>query len=362
MDVGFDRAPVLVARVDAQRLQLEPGQRPDLFERLRAAAAGVPGVASAAVSSVTPISGSSWQFGVDAVDGVPLPTDNQARSVFVNLISPDWFDTYGTRLLAGRDFAPTDTGSSARVVIVNEAFARKFMGGGNPIGRRITQGGPPGEKAPELEVVGYVQDAIYRSFREGVPPTMYLPLPQYSRAPSSMSVSVRAAAGAPSRLIRTVGQALVGVNGDIAITIRPLDDQVRAALVQDRIIAILSGFFGALALLLAALGLYGVTSYAVSRQRTEIGIRMALGAAPGGVVRMVLLRVAVLVGLGVIAGGGISVWATQFVSTLLYGLQPRDPATLAGAIAVLALIGVLAGLVPARRASRIDPARVLREG
>ena len=137
---------------------------------------------------------------------------------------------------------------------------------------------------------------------------------------------------------------------------------IDATIRREQLMATLSGFFGVLALLLAGLGLYGVTSYAVSRRRTEIGIRMALGAAPGGVVRMVLGRVGMLVGLGVAAGAGISIWASTFVETLLYGLKPRDPGTLVAATFVLATIGALAGWLPARRAARIDPARVLRDG
>ncbi len=177
-----------------------------------------------------------------------------------------------------------------------------------------------------------------------------------------MSISVRAAGGSPALLTKPLAAALTGVNRYIAITFRPLEDQVNAALTQERIVAMLSGFFGGLALLLAALGLYGVTSYAVSRRRTEIGIRMALGAAPGGVVRLVLRRVAILVGLGVVVGCAVSLWASRFVATLLYGLEPRDPLTVVAAAAVLGTIGALAGWLPARRASRIDPARVLRDG
>jgi putative ABC transport system permease protein len=139
---------------------------------------------------------------------------------------------------------------------------------------------------------------------------------------------------------------------------------VRAATVQERVIAMLSGFFGGLALLLAGIGLYGVMSYAVSRRRTEIGIRMALGAGPASAVRLVLLRVALLVGLGVAAGAGLSLWAAKFMeaSSLIYGLKPRDPGTLLTAVLVLSAIGAIAGYLPARRAARIDPARVLREG
>jgi ABC-type antimicrobial peptide transport system permease subunit len=177
-----------------------------------------------------------------------------------------------------------------------------------------------------------------------------------------MVVSIRAAGGSPALLTKSVAAALTGVNKDVAITFRLLTEQVNASLIQERVVAMLSGFFGGLALLLAALGLYGVTSYAVSRRRTEIGIRMALGAAPGGVVRMVLRRVALLVGVGVIVGASASLWASKFVATLLYGLQPRDPFTLIAAALVLSLIGAVAGWIPARRAARIDPARVLREG
>jgi ABC-type antimicrobial peptide transport system permease subunit len=248
------------------------------------------------------------------------------------------------------------------VAIVNEAFARKYFAGQNPIGRRIIQRSGPSREPIEREVVGYVEDAVYRSLREPIPPTMYLPLPQQTDGPSGMVVSIRAAGGSPALLTKSVADALTGVNKDVAITFRLLTEQVNASLIQERVVAMLSGFFGGLALLLAALGLYGVTSYAVSRRRTEIGIRMALGAAPGGVVRMVLRRVALLVGVGVIVGASASLWASKFVATLLYGLQPRDPLTLVGAALVLSLIGAMAGWIPARRAARIDPARVLREG
>jgi ABC-type antimicrobial peptide transport system permease subunit len=151
------------------------------------------------------------------------------------------------------------------------------------------------------------------------------------------------------------------VNPEMVVTFRSLTDQVSATLTQERVVALLSGFFGGLALLLAALGLYGVTAYAVSRRRTELGIRMALGAAPAGIICLVLSRVTLLVGIGVMAGAGVSIWASRFVATLLYGLGPRDPITLVGAALVLGIVGGAAGWLPAYRASRIDPAEVLRD-
>ena len=149
------------------------------------------------------------------------------------------------------------------------------------------------------------------------------------------------------------------MRGDVIVTIRPLSDRVRAAITQERVVAALSAFFGALALLLAGLGLYGVTSHAVSRRRTEIGIRIALGAVPAGVVLLVLRHALILIGAGIVAGASISLWASRLVSPLLFGLAPRDPLTLVVAIVVLTIIGVVAGGLPAYRASRIDPSRVL---
>ena len=360
LPLGFDRTPVVAASVNLQPLQLEPDARADLLGRLRDAARSTPGVESAALSVVTPISGSTWSYRLELIDGKPIEVAD--KGVFVNLVSPDWFRTYGTRMLAGRDFTAADTRGAPYVAIVNEAFARRFTGGANPMSRRVREPARPSSPNPEREIVGYVADAAYRSLREPVPPTMYLPFEQNTTVPSSASISVRAATGSPALLTRGLASALTGVNSGVAITFRPIADQIDASLTQERLVAMLSGFFGVLALLLAALGLYGVTSYAVSRRRSEIGLRMALGAAPAGVVRMVLGRVALLVGLGVFAGLATSFWASTYVTPLLYGLPSRDPLSMIGSALVLAAIGGLAGWLPAMRAARIDPARVLRDG
>lgn len=204
-----------------------------------------------------------------------------------------------------------------------------------------------------------VRDSVFRSVRSPNEPTVYLALGQDSSPifTTNFYLGVRSTRQPPERLTRAVSAAILGVNRDIVLKARPMSDEVRDAMAQDRIVAELSGFFGGLALLLAGFGLYGVTSYAVTRRRAEIGIRMALG----GVIRLVLSRVTLLVAVGVVVGAGISLWASKFATALLYGLGPRGPATLVGAALTLTAVGALAGGLPAYRASRTDPAEVLRE-
>jgi ABC-type antimicrobial peptide transport system permease subunit len=207
-----------------------------------------------------------------------------------------------------------------------------------------------------------VGDAAYRSLRDPAPPTMYWALAQEAEVPPGIELTVRTAAGQPAALARSVGAAVAGVDRDLSLVVRPLAEQVGAAAARERLLATLAGFFGALALLLAALGLYGVTAYSVARRRVELGIRMALGTTPAGVARLVLARVGLLAAGGVVAGAAAAWWAVSLVGALVHGLAPRDPATLAGAAALLAGVALVAGGIPARRAARLSPARVLHEG
>jgi putative ABC transport system permease protein len=360
--LGFDPDPVMMAGIGAKNSAVPLAGRAALYERLRAAAEAVPGVRSAALLSVTPLTNSTWDSLIENPEGMSLPESE--RDVHENAISPGFFATYGTPILAGRDFTPQDTLTAPRVVIVNETFAKKYFPGASPIGRWVRRDPAPGESAPRLQIVGLVRDAVYESLRDAIPPTMYQPAAQREATGPNTTLAVRAAAGSPALLTRSLADALSRVDGDVTLRFWPYQDTVRAATSQERVVAMLSAFFGGLALLLAGLGLYGVMSYAVSRRRTEIGIRMALGAGPAGAVRLILLRAGTLVGLGVAAGTLLSWWAAKFVagSSLVYGLPPRDPVTLASAAIVLSAIGAVAGYLPARRASRIDPARVLREG
>jgi putative ABC transport system permease protein len=360
--LGFDPDPLLIVNVGAKRSAVRVPERNALYERLRLAAEAVPGVRSAALQSVTPLTNSSWDTLIENPAGLSLAESE--RDVHMNAVSPGFFATYGTPIVAGRDFTAQDTSAAPRVVMVNETFARKYFPGSSPLGRSVRNDPRPGEMDRPMEIVGVVRDAVYESLRDAIPPTMYMPMAQREDAEPGTTLAVRAAAGSPALLTRALADALSRVDGDITLTFTPYRDTVRAATVQERVVAMLSAFFGGLALLLAGIGLYGVMSYAVSRRRTEIGIRMALGAGPASAVRLILRRAVSLVGLGILAGMLLSVWAAKFMagSSLIYGLQPRDPLTFASAAIVLAVIGTAAGYLPARRASRIDPARVLREG
>jgi ABC-type antimicrobial peptide transport system permease subunit len=277
-------------------------------------------------------------------------------------------EAFGTPILRGRDFDARDTLTSMKVIMVDEALVRRLFPGrdmlGAPVAMTFRTGAGGDFPLGTYTITGIVADAKYRSLRAPMQPTIYMPITQRGDPLlfNYFYIGVRAAQGPPAQLARSVAAALAGVNHDLTMTFRPLSAFVDDALAQDRLVAMLSAFFGALALLLAGLGLYGVTAYAVARRRTEIGIRMALGASPSGVVRLVIARVAWLVGTGVMIGGGLSLWASSLIASLLYGLRPRDPATLVGAAITLIAVAAIAGWLPAYRASQTDPAEVLREG
>ncbi len=361
--LGFERDRALLVGVDAQRAGVSPAQNVSLYEHLREAMRAVPGVSDAAVSMVTPVSGFGVGPRIDVSGGAHVPGNVYGVNGVTNVISPGWFETFGMSMMAGRDFNDGDRQGTPLVAIVNQTLGRQFLDGASPLGHTITLTTP--SRAVTMDIVGVVADSVYLSLREVVPATVYTPWAQFYMSPSllsSASLSIRTNDGSPAFLTKSVADAIKGVNPRLTLTFRPLSEQIDASIVRERVVAMLSGFFSGLALLLAALGLHGVMSYAVTRRRTEIGIRMALGAAPGAVVRLVVSRVCLLVGLGVAIGEGISLWASRFVASLVYGVEPRDPLTLIGAMATLTAVGCFAGWLPAWRAARIDPAQVLREG
>jgi predicted permease len=361
-DLGLESDPILLVTMDAQRSGVAAAQRFALFARVQEAVAAVPGVSGAAASTMNPVSGMGWNEGFE-IEGLP-PLSERERISWVHALMPGWFATYGTRMLAGRDFDAHDRTGAPSVAIVNEAFAKRFLGGGSPVGRVLLREGSPQRRPPPLEIVGLVADTVYRSPRDAMEPIVYLSMGQLSadEAWPFATLGVRAAGGSPALLTRDVAAAVEGVDPNLSLTFKLFSDQVGASVMRERIVALLSGFFGALALLLAGIGLYGVTSYGVSRRRTEIGVRMALGAEASGVLGLILGRALRLVALGLVIGAAVSLWAARFVSSLLFGLEARDLPTLIAGAAVLTGISLLAAGIPARRAARIDPAQVLREG
>ena len=367
MPLGFDSDRVLTVSVDVTRASVAPGNRIPFYRQLVAAVTAVPGVAHAGGSMTTPVSDRT-DLGFLDLPGAPPPQPEpgpvpfwNSRFFLLHNITPGWLSTYGTSVIAGRDVDDRDTQGALPVALVNEAYARKFLPGRSPIGETV-----PFSPVNKRTIVGVVRDAVYISVRDGIRPTVYLPLAQPDAdrrgpTPANVNISVRALAGSPSSLAPRVAAALTAVDRNLAFAFRPMQDRIDASLTRERLIALLSGFFGALALLLAALGLYGVTSYAVTRRRSEIGIRMALGAEPAGVLKLVLGRVFLLVALGVIIGTVVSVWSSQFIASLLYDLHPRDAVTLLTAALTLTTVGAIAGWLPAHRASRINPTQVLRD-
>jgi predicted permease len=345
---------------DLQTAQFSPQRQAviadELLERLRS----IPAVKSAARSVVTPISGGAWQWDV-RVDS--LGASQRSVHCFFNLVSPDYFQTLGTPLLAGRDFTDRDTKTSPLVAIVNEAAARKLFPGTNSIGRIYHDEAPGahGTKQLLVEIVGLAKDAKYRRLRDEMPPTIYLPISQNPAPFSVIGTYELHFAGSSIDLVTGVKKVLGTIDPRLSVEFHLLSTQVTDSLLQEKLLATLAGFFGALALLLASVGLYGVVAYAVTRRRNEIGIRMALGAARGSVLWLVLRELAVLLLVGVILGLSASLACTRFVGAMLYGLTPGDPSTLASACLLLLAVAGMAAYFPARSATRVDPLTALRD-
>jgi putative ABC transport system permease protein len=348
--LGFDPDRVLVVNVDTERVRADSADGMRLYQRILDAVGSVPGVAHAGGSIWTPI------------DGGMRMGDSQSRTAF-NFVTPGWFAAYGTTLRAGRDFTARDIAGSPPVAIVNDAFVRAFTPGRSPLGETIPY--PRPRRGEVLRtIVGTVRDAVFDSQREGIQPIVYLPVAQSAGiGPSGLtaiSLGVRPAVGAPIQLAPGVGAALRGIDPDVSFSFALLENHVQASVRQERLVAMLSAFFGALALVIAALGLYGVTSYTVNRRVREIGIRRALGAQRAHVLSLVLGQSLRLTGLGIGIGLAVAAAVTRSLRGLLFGLTPLDPATFIGVAALFAMVTTLAALLPAHRATRVDPLVALR--
>ena len=281
------------------------------------------------------------------------------------MISPEFFATYGQAIRAGRDFDRRDSAQAPRVAIVSESYVRAVPGGPRSA-RRDARVRPLRSASRRVRHRGRRHGRRpRRRCAVGPRPSIYFPLAQSAAlgppGRTTIAISLRSTSGSPALLASGVADALTRLDRRLSFSYRPLEQDVAAALTQERLLALLSSFFGGLALLLSALGLYGMTAHAAARRRTEIGIRLALGATPMRVLRMVLLRTLTVTGAGMLVGMAASVWASRFIASLLFGVQPGSPGTIAAAGLILLAVAAVASAIPAVQASRTDPANALRE-
>jgi putative ABC transport system permease protein len=354
LNVGFQQTGILVTSVDFTRLQL-PEERyteykRDLVKRVQA----IPGVESAAHAMLVPFGGSSWND-----DVINEGSDQDAGVAWLNYLGPDYFKTVGTPLLAGRDFDDRDTATSVKVAIVNQAFARKILKGADPLGKRFRIHEAPGKPRPLYEIVGVTADNKFQDMHEEYLPFMYFPATQQEKPSPDDQILIRSSLPITS-LIGSMKETIADVNPSIDLEFLVFKTRIQNSLLQDQLMATLSGFFGFLAALLAAIGLYGVMSYMVIQRTKEIGIRMAIGAERFDVLRMILREATVLTVTGLVIGTGLALGAAQAAKSLLFGLKPRDPLTLVMAVVSLSAVAALASFVPAYRASKLDPLTALR--
>ena len=324
--------------------------RAALLERL----ASMPGVEEASAASVLAIAGNLWVRKVQ-VDGYTFRSDEDETAA-LNAVSPRYFATMAIPRILGRDFGPRDTAASAKVAIVDERFAKSFFGAESPVGRRLTSNGVT------YEIVGVVGDAKYRNLRDAAPRTFYIPWTQREgEQPSNYNYLVHARAGDPTRLAPSLERLVREVDSSLRLRQwRSYSAIVDQTIVNERIMATLGGFFGLLALIIACLGMFGMMTFQVSRRINELGIRMALGAARGDIVALVLREVAVMLIAGLVIGGACARAMSGLAGQMLFGVTPADPGVFALAAAALGATALVAGWLPARRASRIDPMSALR--
>jgi predicted permease len=354
VDVGFDSKNLLMFNVNPTVNRYSADRSAQVFRQVLERMTALPGVKSGALTRTTLLSGStstSSMYKQGQTSTTPAEED-----MYMMDVSPTFFATMGIPVQLGRAFTDRDDMKAPKVTIINEAAARKLFPDGDVVGRRL---GGSFEKSDEYEIVGVVRDTKYDSVRDPGPPTMYRCVLQ---APMrSLNVVLRTS-GDPLAMTESVRAAMRDIDSTLPIQrFTSQTEQISLRFAQERLFATAYTAFGALALVLACIGLFGLMSYNVARRTNEIGIRMALGAQRGTVLSMVMRESMLLVGVGIAVGLGGALWAGRFVKTVLFGLPPDDPSTIVTAVAVIAIVSALAGYLPARRASRVDPMEALRE-
>ena len=358
VDTGFNPHNVLLVQTAVPPDRIQKQLRTPLFNKILSDLRALPNVRSAASSRLIPIGHAEWNQDAHPEGYQPTQQEDDAL-VYLNRVSPAYFHTMETPMLMGRDFSDRDTLGSPEVTIVGEATARHFWGNANPIGKTIGIDGSHGKNV-SYQVIGVVKDAKYRELSDPLFKTAFFSSLQDDDPGPELNFEVRFD-GPAEALTPAVRSAIGSANKDAALEFRTLDAHISDSLVQPRLVALLSSFFGFLALLLASIGLYGVFSYVAARRRGEIGIRAALGAAQTALTWLVLRDVIFMLAIGTALGITASLVTGRFVKSLLFGIAPANPQTLALAATVLCTAAMLAAYLPARRAAKMDPMAALRE-
>jgi predicted permease len=359
LDPGFKLDRLLTFSIDPTLSNYSQERTVQFAERVQEQLLATPGVTGVSAGEVPALTDSTWSMTV-RIDGY-TPKEGEDMNPSVDGVGPRYFSTMGIPLVAGREFTEKDTAKAPKVAIINETMARKYWPHGSPIGRRFGIGR---SNPTDIEIVGVVKDSKHATLREEIPRFVYLPYAQDSSL-NALTFYVRTGA-TPESMVSTIRSAVQRVDPTLPVyDLKTMDVQARESLFVERIMAGLSVAFGVLATLLAAIGLYGVMSYAVARRTREIGIRMALGAERSSVLRLVLGEVGILATFGIVLGLAgtaalLRVMGSAIAERMLFGLSPADPVTIAASTLTLALVALLAGFVPARRATAIDPIRALR--
>ena len=353
---GFDKQNVLLFSVNPRVIGYQEIQLVSLYERLLERISGIPGVRSVTFSVQSPLSGGFSTTFVN-VEGSKATAEQNVTLPFINLVGPNYFKTIAIPILRGRDFTGSDRNGSLKVAAVNESMARHYFGGLDPIGRRISIPGYRGDSS-WLEIVAVVKDSKFRDLREQKAPMVYIPL--FQSPESAVTFEIRTATD-PANALTAVLKAVHGTDGRLpTFGVETLTEQVDDSLIEERLVALLSGMFGVLAVILACVGLYGLMAYSVNLRMGEVALRIALGAQRRQIATMILRETLLLVGLGLAIGIPASLGTSRLIARELYGLKPHDPATMFIASMMMASVAVLAGYLPARRAMRIDPMVALR--
>ncbi|HZI58316.1 MAG TPA: ABC transporter permease [Verrucomicrobiae bacterium] len=355
--LGYPKEKLLLITVDGVTAGYKGPQLSNLWHDLNARLQALPGVQGASYSINGLFSGSEADDEI-AVEGYTPQHEDEMTSRF-DMVGPGYFSALGGPLLRGREFGLQDSTSAPHVTVINEAFANQFFAGRNPIGRHITEGS--GDQRNVMEVVGVAGNARDHGLRGQVPPRFYVPGDQGMDGPNEWATFEIRTSGDPKQMLTAVRKTIVGAYANLyPAKDHELTESLENSMSQPRMIARLCAVFGAMGLLLAAGGLYGVLSYGISRRTNEIGIRMALGAAPGRVIGMVLQETGVMLAIGAALGVALTIACTRVIAGQLYGLSTLDPLTILSAVLLFMMVAVIASFIPAARAARVNPIVALR--